>query len=224
MWERNDPFKLEACCFLPGSCLEVHLWGPMVTLEGGWKELGTLFGAFQSYKARTCKAQYEPGKNNCSLASQKKILSVGRAATLKHAFHSHIKKWEICGAILGSLLNWKESSETLACLLPPHLNELPPLVNISPKGTSGPNYLAYVPFHYYPKPTVGIQAYSGGRIAYGSNQCAMTCIPRYRKVQNNFAALNVLHYWLSIPASLTSSLNVQRLTDYSLFRLASFPQ
>lgn len=92
MWERNNPFKLEARYFLLGSCLEVHLWGPMVTLEGGWKELGTLFGAFQSYKARTCKAQYEPGKNNCSLASQKKILSVGRAATLKHAFHGRIKK------------------------------------------------------------------------------------------------------------------------------------
>lgn len=82
----------------------------------------------------------------------------------------------------------------LACLLPPHLNELPPLVNISLKGTSGPNYLAYIPFHYYPKPTVCIQAYSGWRTAYGSNQCTMTCIPRYRKVQNNFAALNVRHY------------------------------
>jgi hypothetical protein len=70
MWARNNLFKLQACYFLSWKLFGLHLWGPVVTLEGEWKGLDTFVGVFQSYKAKTLNAQYETGKNNCSLASQ----------------------------------------------------------------------------------------------------------------------------------------------------------
>lgn len=66
----KQPFQTSGMLFSSWKLFGIHLWGPLVTLEGGWEELATLFGAFQTYKARTLNAQYEPGKNSCSLVSQ----------------------------------------------------------------------------------------------------------------------------------------------------------